>query len=470
MQAQLRSGKPTENCLFNCIQTRTKLKMLRRNLDSLLLSMKSSKMKKNAKGLPDWRTPVFYYRRARKMGFAELSAVLAIISTIGQYLVGWAVYIERRLTLEDRIDTVKKKEKKKKNKGNEEAEELQEEIASLPRPSLLSLWPFRLPVFLFRCIQAVPVLVLYIKEELAERRRRKAEEEEESEEEGVETVTRKPKRRQMEFPEYSGDYDTATPVVSVGHMETRTEQECQLPTPSTKGGEWSEEELVLLAKAVNKFPGGTLHRWEKIANMVGRSVDEVSAKSKTIKGTYTMNLSSAVQSDVLSSKGAAKKQVQISDNIITTADGAQTTDSSPLLDSSQDSDTTRRRHRPTKIPKTAERTLMISKGVPQKNAKRDDEKREEEREGGRGEGACGDGDSGKRVKTGSSEVCVEGEMWTQNQQANFEWALRHFPKGTDKRWDKIAEQIPGKTKEDCIVRFKYLAELVKKKKEDGQQS
>ncbi|KAK7496327.1 hypothetical protein BaRGS_00012492 [Batillaria attramentaria] len=306
-------------------------------------------------GLPDWRTPVFYYRRARKMGFAELSAVLAIISTIGQYLVGWAVYIERRLTL--------------------------------------------------------LYLLLYLSI----------------------TVTRKPKRRQMEFPEYSGDYDTATPVVSVGHMETRTEQECQLPTPSTKGGEWSEEEQVLLAKAVNKFPGGTLHRWEKIANMVGRSVDEVSAKSKTIKGTYTMNLSSAVQSDVLSSKGAAKKQVQISDNIITTADGAQTTDSSPLLDSSQDSDTTRRRHRPTKIPKTAERT-------------------------------------GKRVKTGSSEVCVEGEMWTQNQQANFEWALRHFPKGTDKRWDKIAEQIPGKTKEDCIVRFKYLAELVKKKKEDGQQS
>lgn len=39
--------------------------------------------------------------------------------------------------------------------------------------------------------------------------------------------------------------------------------------------EWTEEELILLAKAVNKFPGGTLHRWEKIAEMVGRSVEEV---------------------------------------------------------------------------------------------------------------------------------------------------------------------------------------------------
>ena len=50
-------------------------------------------------GLPDWRTPVFYYRRARKMGFVELSVLFALILTVGQYLFGWAVYVEKRLTL-----------------------------------------------------------------------------------------------------------------------------------------------------------------------------------------------------------------------------------------------------------------------------------------------------------------------------------------------------------------------------------
>lgn len=50
-------------------------------------------------GLPDWRTPVFYYRRARKMGFTELCILFALITTVGQYLFGWAVYVERRLTL-----------------------------------------------------------------------------------------------------------------------------------------------------------------------------------------------------------------------------------------------------------------------------------------------------------------------------------------------------------------------------------
>ncbi|ESO87959.1 hypothetical protein LOTGIDRAFT_126898, partial [Lottia gigantea] len=56
------------------------------------------------------------------------------------------------------------------------------------------------------------------------------------------------------------------------------------------------------------------------------------------------------------------------------------------------------------------------------------------------------------------------DTWTQNQQMIFEWALRQYPKGIEQRWEKIAKHLPGKSKEDCIIRFKHLAELVKKKK------
>lgn len=49
-------------------------------------------------GLPDWRHAVYYYRRARKMGFAEMAIILFIIITIGQYVVSWAAYIENKFT------------------------------------------------------------------------------------------------------------------------------------------------------------------------------------------------------------------------------------------------------------------------------------------------------------------------------------------------------------------------------------
>ena len=38
------------------------------------------------------------------------------------------------------------------------------------------------------------------------------------------------------------------------------------------------------------------------------------------------------------------------------------------------------------------------------------------------------------------------DVWTQNQQMLLEARLKQYPKGTDKRWEKIAEHIPGKSK------------------------
>jgi len=46
-----------------------------------------------------------------------------------------------------------------------------------------------------------------------------------------------------------------------------------------EGSEWTEQELALLAKAVARCPGGVASRWEKISQMVGRSVKEVSVMS-----------------------------------------------------------------------------------------------------------------------------------------------------------------------------------------------
>ena len=63
---------------------------------------------------------------------------------------------------------------------------------------------------------------------------------------------------------------------------------------------------------------------------------------------------------------------------------------------------------------------------------------------------------------------TEADVWSQEQQKSLETALSQFPKGTSERWDRIAGKVDGKTKEQCMLRFKFLAEQVKKKKAEAE--
>lgn len=40
--------------------------------------------------------------------------------------------------------------------------------------------------------------------------------------------------------------------------------------------------------------------------------------------------------------------------------------------------------------------------------------------------------------------------------------------GSAERWERIAGKVAGKTKEQCMVRFKHIAEMIKKKKEAAE--
>ena len=43
-------------------------------------------------------------------------------------------------------------------------------------------------------------------------------------------------------------------------------------------------------------------------------------------------------------------------------------------------------------------------------------------------------------------------------------ALKTFDSKTPERWEKISEAVPGRSKKDCMKRYKELAEIVKAKK------
>lgn len=46
----------------------------------------------------------------------------------------------------------------------------------------------------------------------------------------------------------------------------------------------------------------------------------------------------------------------------------------------------------------------------------------------------------------------------------LEQALKTYPSSVPDRWDRIAECISGRSKKDCMRRYKELVELVKAKK------
>ena len=82
-------------------------------------------------------------------------------------------------------------------------------------------------------------------------------------------------------------------------------------------------------------------------------------------------------------------------------------------------------------------------------------------------GKMGDIESEPSIATANG---VGGEdKWGQKEQKSLEQALAQFPKGTAERWDRIASKVPGKSKTECMLRVRYLAEMVKKKKQQQEQ-
>ncbi|CAJ0578814.1 unnamed protein product, partial [Mesorhabditis spiculigera] len=55
--------------------------------------------------------------------------------------------------------------------------------------------------------------------------------------------------------------------------------------------------------------------------------------------------------------------------------------------------------------------------------------------------------------------------WTQEEQKSLEAALVKYTKAHDKRWEAIASEVGTRSKAECVARFKFLSEMVRKRKD-----
>ncbi|XP_075238024.1 uncharacterized protein F54F2.9 isoform X2 [Lycorma delicatula] len=349
-------------------------------------------------GLPDWKQVVYYYRRVRKMGLTEMSIILFIIISIGQYLVGWAQYLEYKFTIDDYLSSKTKRLMKKQKKGVKI-----DTTSALPpewdleqhKPSVMNTLPFQLPRFIwFLLVSAPPLTYRFLRDYWDERQKLKlleAEEQEESEEEEAPVVpTRGPRRRKAGFtvPELKEDTSIINKTINIRKKQTTSV--ISNGPPIISGGLWTDDDLAELVRLVKKFPVGTTERWEKIGEFMRRPAAEVAHMAHKVKENMVKSLS----------------------NRTSGADGSDNGDS--------DNDSI-----------TQNNETYILPEEPKKVKTR----------GGKLGSANND----------SSTTNNNSNNWSQIQQKALETALAKYPKsGTADRWEKIAKCVPNKTKMDLI--------------------
>jgi hypothetical protein len=65
---------------------------------------------------------------------------------------------------------------------------------------------------------------------------------------------------------------------------------------------------------------------------------------------------------------------------------------------------------------------------------------------------------------------VEEEGWSKTQQAQFEKGLKSIAKDDPNRWERIAGFVEGKSKKECIARFKEIRRMLQEAKADRVSS
>ncbi|XP_030922693.1 dnaJ homolog subfamily C member 1 [Geospiza fortis] len=432
-------------------------------------------------GLPDWRQPVFYYRRVRKMSNAELALLLFIILTVGHYAVVWSIYLEKQL---DELLSRKKREKKKKagSRSTDEAKlaALDKNERVLDKPQWHDLLPCKLGIWFCLTVKALPQLFQDARQLYVEYKETKMKEKEDALAKAeLETLQKekkpKVKKPKLEFPVYTA-LESSGYIPSYDHGASIEEIEEQMDdwlggrnrAQKKKAPEWTEEDLSQLTRSMVKFPGGTPGRWEKIAHELGRSVADVTLKAKQVKDSVTYTPGTIRLSELKTLAHNSKNykvNMNLPDHIITQREREEEVEeegnynlTSEQMDTQADPKETLAseiRHRRRKIVKAPETALLATKEVQEEKGRgrrqKDFDNTEQEEES--------DDESRRREKSRAPE-----EPWTQNQQKLLEMALQQYPKGTSDRWDKIAKCVPGKSKEECIARYKLLVELVQKKK------
>ena len=213
--------------------------------------------------------------------------------------------------------------------------------------------------------------------------------------------------------------------------------------------EWTVQEASMLAKGVARYPPGTRNRWVMIAEYVTnaglgepRNADECIAKARVMGEEDRRKANAQAFAVYLSARGT---EPEIRDkDAPSTAAGAPPVARVTIAASTAAAVPV--------VPVAPVVPVVPVAAAPAAAA-----------------AASGGSASAAAAKGGDDDAAGGGEdgggeagVWTAAQQTALEKALRDFPASMEKneRWKAIAGAVPGKSKKECIARFKEVRERV----------
>ncbi|KAK5827736.1 hypothetical protein F5H01DRAFT_302863 [Linnemannia elongata] len=280
--------------------------------------------------------------------------------------------------------------------------------------------------------------------------------------------------------------DTVTKKTSGTTTTTTTNTPPSTTTASsanTPTKDWSVEEVALLIKAANKFPGGVSDRWETIAAYVAlhtglpqRDADDVIKKSKAVqKGSHQEATVRQLQFQKKTYDIAEAPTVRydIDDEVPPVAAGAGDAASAKKTKKKVPAaGTTPAKVNASPAPKAATPTAPVTATttpVPTPAAGTPVAASTTTPPTSSGAGAKTAALAALTSPTAAAAPAgaPAASLWTAAEQKLLEAGMKAYPpswQGEGDRWDKIAESVPGRSKKECKLRVKYLQEQVKAQK------
>merc|ERR1712176_979447 len=181
-----------------------------------------------------------------------------------------------------------------------------------------------------------------------------------------------------------------------------------------KEKDWATEDLQILLKAANIFPAGTVKRWDKLAAYVNDHSAETSPERSA------KDCMAAVKKLGEKSKDGGNAGGQDEDSF------------SQFLRQKKHQNESKPLNNEISVNYSAQETTTKSTSAP--------------------------------------KVKQESKAWSPVEQKHLEQALKTFPASLGKeRWAKIAENVPGRSMKECVMRYKEIVAAIQAKKKAEQK-